>query len=246
MPVCAVEMSSNFRVELVVVGYIRKLQVRLNIEIPEDVWLLVIMFYPKCIEFEGNTMNLTMEEKDIITSWFLDIFDLEYNKSTLTSKLLYDYSKDGKEGKDFHKKCDGNINTFSIVETEFNGHILGCFLSKQLRKSDPEVHYGSLIDDDKVFVCVIRSCFKDKGPEMFQIRAGKYAYYNAPQYGPAVGLKDLRLLGTVGQCDHQVTFFSKNLCGNTLCGGNKFDSQNKERRFSIKEVNTFTINIHTN
>ena len=51
------------RSDLIVSGYIRKLQSKLKIDIPNDIWLIVIMFYPNCIEFEGNKMNLSLKEK---------------------------------------------------------------------------------------------------------------------------------------------------------------------------------------
>ena len=136
--------------ELVVSGYIRELQRELCIHIPTDIWIVFIMFYPNYIQFDGNTMNLTLKEKEIITSWFIKIFSLENKSSILTSTLLYDCNKHGKTGKAFHSKCDQNINTFTIVESEFNGHIFGCFLSKKLNKFE-EHDLGKWISDDKVF-----------------------------------------------------------------------------------------------
>ena len=172
--------------ELTVTGYIRELQKKLEIDIPDDIWLIVVMFYPNYIEFEGNTMNLTRREKEIITSWFIDIFDLNRQKSvTLTSELLYNYNKHGKEGCNFQEKCDGNINTFSIIQTQFNGHIFGCFTSKEIKQKD-ELRYHR---DDKAFLCVIRPCFKDKKAEIFKVKKDKMsdAYFHAASvdWGPA-------------------------------------------------------------
>ena len=76
------------------------------------------MFYPKHIEFEGNTMNLTMEEKEMITSWFIDIFELKHKSSkVLSSELLYIYGENNEKGEDWHAKCDGHINTFQSNRT---------------------------------------------------------------------------------------------------------------------------------
>ena len=92
-------------------------------------------------------MNLTLSEKDVITWWIIDTFELRDESSILTAKLLYDYEKDGKSAKDWHAKCDDNINTFTIVETEFNNHILLVFYRK--------IYYlqAGLIKDNKAFLC---------------------------------------------------------------------------------------------
>ena len=240
----------SLRRELVVSGYIRKLQDRLQIDIPNDIWLIVIMFYPNCIEFEGNTMNLTSKQKEMVTKWFIDIFELQNKSSILTSKLLYNFHKDGtKSGEDdegtaFHHQCDGHDNIFCIIETEFNGHIFGCFISKKL-DSPPG---GKYMADDKAFLCVINSCFNDKGPAIYRIKPdkSKYAYYNVATWGPAFAPSDLSLFSfgsNVHVCNHSHSYFDEELCGNMLCGGTQYSDIGERREFKIKEFNVFTINI---
>ena len=63
-----------------------------------------------------------------------------------------------------------------MIETEFNGHIFGCFTS------GPIPDYGNhYVKDDKAFLCVIRSCFEDKKPVLCRIKedATYKAYYHA-------------------------------------------------------------------
>ena len=235
------------RAELIVSGYIRALQKNLDMDIHDDIWLVVIMFYPNCIEFEGNTLKLTMKEKEIITSWFIDIFDLKDKVSmVLTSKLLYDYTKDGTKGLDFHKKCDGNTNTFSIIETRHDGHIFGCFTS-QMVTSDQKPDY---IKDDKAFLCVIRSCFKDKNAEIFKVKSEKIpnAYFHSKNWGPAFGIDDLTIMGDEKEisCCHNGTYFNGDLYGNVLCGGKELKDDDDKYEFDIKQMNTFTIQIDQN
>ena len=244
-------MSST---ELAVSGYIRELQNSLNMQIPSDIWLIIIMFHPKYIEFPGNTMNLTMDEKKMITSWFMDIFTLKH-ETALSSELLYssNYTENQNAANEWHESCDGNINTFSIIETEHNGHIFGCFLSKKLvhnTKSAVSIRYGETkyIIDDKAFLCVIRSRFKDKetdpGPDIFRVQRSAFAYYNAESWGPAFGSSDLTLMYFgKNNCNHQRTFFDTKLRGNRLCGGDKYDEKNIEREYDIKDMNTFTIKV---
>ena len=206
------------RSDLIVRGYLRELRMKLSIDIPDDIFIVILMFYPNGIDFIGNTMDLTLAEKDLITSWFIDIFDIKDTKSIISSELLYDYNKDGRTGTDYHNKCDGNINTFSIIETEFNGHIFGCFLSRQLEEAWNPVY----MNDKKAFLCIIRPAFKDKDlkPQMFEIIQNKSynAYYNTSNWGPAFGSDDLTLLGDQGVNDvnHSGGYFDKSLCGNML------------------------------
>ena len=235
--------------ELVVSGYIRELQCKLDILIPSDILIIFIMFYPHCIGFDGSTVSLTLKEKEMITSWFIKIFDLEEQSSILTSKLLYDYNKHGKSGMDFHAKCDGHYRTFTIVESEFDGHIFGCFLSKELHESEPESS-GRYINDNRAFLCVIRSCFNNKGPELYQIKQSRYAYYNKATYGPSIGVDDLNLLSDGwnvsdgGCCHHRFNNFGDNKPdGNIICGGLAFNANNVAYHFGIKQMNTFAIQI---
>ena len=177
---------------LLIAGYLRQNK----IEVPDELILLITLFHPCSIQFDGNAMNLTMKEKEIITSWFIKIFELETKRNyKLESKLLYDYNVDGKTGHDFHRECDGYTNTFSIVESEFNGHLFGGFLSHELVKTDQNATYA----DNKAFLFVLRSGFDDTSiedfevPKMYQILPGEieYAYENwnfeCNEYGPDFG-----------------------------------------------------------
>ena len=224
--------------DLIVSGYIREAQQKLDVHIPIDIWMVFIMFYQRCIQFGGNTINLTSNEKELITSWFIDIFDLQQKSPTLTSTLLYDHNKDGKKGQNFHQKCDGNINTFTIVETEFNGHTFGCFFSKELKSENRAG--GNWIHDGKAFLCVIRSCFHDKGPELFKDETKVNTYFNADTWGPAFNSASLRLLTHSGSsCS-----YGDGINGNSLCGGTEYNEEKTRYSFKIKEMNTFTINIY--
>eukprot|EP01084_Bolivina_argentea_P199646 341587_1 len=237
---------SEIRSTLTVSGYMRALQNTLGITIPTDVILVIIMFYPICIEFEERTINLTLNEKQIITSWFIDIFNLHDRSYTFTAKLLYRYNKDGKKGTDFHTQCDSNKNQFSIIETGFHGHIFGCFISP-FTQNDGMGKYRS---DDKAFLCVIRSSYDNKGPEIFKIKEDKiqYAYFDVPNWGPAFAANDLTLFknGT-NNCNHSYSYF-ENISGNILCGNafKRYYSKNKLYSFEINDMNTFSIEIIDN
>ena len=205
---------------------------------------MILIYYSYCIRFEGNTMNLTSREKEIITSWFMETFQFldssknSKQKALMTSELLYNSDMDGQTAKDWHRKCDGNTNTFSIIETEYK-HIFGCFLSAKLSTTA-----SKFIRDEKVFLCVIRSCFEGEQPEKFGIKHGDFAYANVPNSGPIFARYNVWLLGIegFGSCNHSVQCFD-GLHGNILCGGDQYEKTNEEYDFEIVKFNTFRIEI---
>ena len=125
-----------------VAGFLKHLDLQNTMiyEIPDDLLVLIIMYFSEFINLDGNRVKLKVEEKILINTWFIKIYDNDTNK-IFKSKLLYDYDIDGKTPNSYHKACDGHKNLFTIVETNYNGHIFGCFVGK----------------DDKTFLCVIRS-----------------------------------------------------------------------------------------
>ena len=64
------------RRELLMFGYIREERIESLVDrvIPKEVPLLIALFYPIFIDFEGNTFNLTMEEKEMITKWLEEVY----------------------------------------------------------------------------------------------------------------------------------------------------------------------------
>ena len=230
--------------ELIVAGFVHILQRKYDITVPTDVISMIIIFYPFTIQFEGNTMNLTEKEKEVITKWFLDIFELNDKSEILSSTFLYNFNSNAD---DFHKQCDDHINTFSIIQTNHK-HIFGIFVSKPFNENDPKQagYIGNHIIDDKIFLCVIRSCFEDRGPEIFRVKPERIntAYFNTKSWFPHLGQNELSIYGVDGNvCHHGDTSFNGNLHGNILCGGPKYDAKAIWIYFSIEKMNTFSIDI---
>lgn len=243
----AESLLATSKSQLTVYGWNRQLQHGLNLNVPNDVLLVIIMFYPNHIQFEENSMNLTINEKELIAAWIQDIFKLK-NSTFLRSQLLYDYKKDEKTAHGFHKKCNGYINTLSIVQTGYNGHIFGCFLSEKI----PTSGLARYIPDDKAFLCIIRPSFEDTLPAIFRIKQNyEYnAYWYSQNCGPVFGANELTIFGDTPMggtgntwCCHRNTKFEGDLCGNMLCGGYRCEARDKKYGFWIKEMNTFTIII---
>ena len=105
--------------------------------------------------------------------------------------------------------------------------------------------------DDKAFLCIIRPSFEDTLPALFKVKNNysRNAYFNSRRWGPAFGQSDLTIFGDVddetncNSCNHLRTYFQGDLCGNMLCGGRKCEARDKQYRFDIKEMNTFTVHI---
>ena len=241
-------MATSAQRELIVFGYVHDLiTLYSSLDIPKDIITVIIIFYPCFIEFNGNGVGLTDKERETITLWFIDLFNLENKSCTLSSKLLYDYNKDEKSGEVFQNKCLGARNTFSIVQTKFNDHVFGCFLSKPLQKP-PANRCSIRIEDDKAFLCLIRSGFKDKmvAPKIFKIKPDKaedaYTQYmdDLPCFGTSF---DVQLSCKCSNyCDHDDSIFD-GIEGNILCGGSLYQSSNDDYTFTILNMTTFEINI---
>lgn len=219
-------------------GYIK----REYTSLPEELVTLILIFYPyPSITFEGNVFNLKEEEMDLITSWFMRTFDLDDTDDVrFTSKLLYDNQRDGHE---FNKKCAQQSNLFSIIETNYNGHLIGCFYSLPLGSKQ-----GSH-EDESAFLCVIRSVFiPHQSPKIYRLKEDKDSIKNAynyhPECGPTFGRGfDLSVMDVYEKCSYSNLGNScfRKLTGNELSGGIKYDQTNKRHKFEIKNMMTYTI-----
>ena len=132
--------------------------------------------------------------------------------------------------------------TFTLIETKFNGHLFGCFYSLPLGS-----RHGSHADN-MAFLCVIRSCFKDKGSKIYRLKEDdvsmKNAYNNNGACGPTFGRGfDLSVLDAFEHCsyvNHSFCTFG-NLKGNELCGGITYEKQDRRHTFEINKMMTFSI-----
>ena len=136
--------TARLKRELLIFGYFRdqKIESLVDSIIPKEIPLLIGLFYPMFIDFNGNTSDLTMKEKETVTMWLEEVL---LNNSTktrhlLTSSLLYDANKDGYTAKAYHEKCDHEKNKLMIIETEYD-HIFGCFLSVTTITNIPTMKY---------------------------------------------------------------------------------------------------------
>eukprot|EP01084_Bolivina_argentea_P203015 346776_1 len=147
--------SKDNIMDILVSGYIRD---ELS-DVPNDIMMLFLMFYPNIIGFEENIFNLSINEKELITSWFVKVFDLDHkntSKAFLDSKILFDSSVYGMINSVHIMQCKQQFNLFTIIQTGY-GHIFGFFSSIGTSLYIPSY-------EKRVFISVIRSTVEDVSP----------------------------------------------------------------------------------
>jgi len=125
-------------------------------------------------EFFAGSAFLKAQDFDLIQSWLPQ--NLTFNR-----QLLYRGSRDGMDGKAFHKLCDGKENTFTVIKTKFQDSdrisIIGGYLDKPWHSN------GGFIHSTESFIFSITKNIKclltDNGPE--------YAASGNANQGPCFG-----------------------------------------------------------
>ena len=93
-------------------------------------------------------------------------------------KLQYRATRDGFSAQDFHNKCDGIENTFTVVKSEY-GNIFGGFTEKAWDSSDK--YYA----DPKAFIFSLVN--KENKPFKVNCTNGADAIGCLPKFGPIFG-----------------------------------------------------------
>jgi len=129
---------------------------------------------------------LTIEE-----SYYL--FEMTKSKKGI---LLYRATRDGFTGQAFHSKCDGKVNTITIIKSHLN-YVFGGYASSAWNSSD------NCINDPNAFLFSLRRAgvsFKDK----FTVKRAEHAVYGNSRYGPTFGIHDIHI------CNHSNTKIGSN------------------------------------
>ena len=243
-------MSTRLKREFLIFGYLRdqRFAAMIGQLIPKDIPMLIAEFYPICIDFTQNAFDLTLDEKELLTKWLrsqlLDNDEQEAQNKFLTSTLLYDSQNDGYKNQDYKTKCDKHPNKLTFVKTEYD-HIFGGFIS-------PITHsnYNEFFEDDKSFLFLLRSKFKDHTPKICKIepKSADKAYLGAPNLGPIFGegevafLIDSKNLTDSHFVSHRTSH--QNVSGNELCGGVEYDPAPATHSFAMKIMQTFRIDVN--
>ena len=150
------------------------------------------------------------------------------NKKELSLNLLFRATRDGKNGKDFHKNCDEKRNQLIFIKTT-KGNIIGGYTEIGYKSS------GKYIKDDNTFVF---SLFKKK---IYNIKKGKYAISDYPKRGPCFYNSNYYII-YIGEnmFDDQ-----GNTCDSLDCVYDgivsDYELNNGEQYFKVNEIEVFQI-----
>jgi len=97
-------------------------------------------------------------------------------KKNISFKLLYSGHKDGWMAADFHKKCDGKVNTLTIILSN-QGKVFGGFLDKAWNQSENYI----ITEKSWLFSLTSKEKYKLKSAN------SQYAGYGSASYGPTFG-----------------------------------------------------------
>ena len=121
--------SSVAKRTILLCGYIREILGPKMETIPNDIRILIEIFYPILIDFSESKIIL-IEEKRYITEYLTQILTEDSDTdATLSAVLLYEGERDGLSALEWHSKVDGHKNTLSIIQTNY-GNVFGCFASE--------------------------------------------------------------------------------------------------------------------
>ena len=176
-----------------------------------------------------NIQNLLTESNIIKNETEIKYLKLWINPfKNLEAKLLYRMSKDGKEFKNFHEKCDGekNKNNLVLVETK-NGFKIGGF-TYDFWESNLKSKKGK-----ESFIFSLNK--KEKYPLLY----GNYSIFCDIQQGPTFNKCDFAFTG-----NDMTKFISKGVCYYLYDKGSLLSNKNKEilnDYVDVKEVEVFQI-----
>jgi hypothetical protein len=94
-------------------------------------------------------------------------------------KLIYRASEDGFGVIDFHRKCDNNPNTLTVILSE-EANVFGGFISTEWDST----HSGYKTDHQAFIFSLVN---KDETPLVLEVQCPEYAIYNDDTLGPTFG-----------------------------------------------------------
>jgi len=107
-----------------------------------------------------------------------------FDNKISSSKLIYRASEEAFSIKEFHKKCDGQVNTLVLIHTEY-GKIIGGYTP--LIWSSAKKQWAA----DKSYKSFI---FSVSTREKFNLNLAQFAIANNPDKGPIFGCCDICLV----------------------------------------------------
>ncbi|CAB4426521.1 unnamed protein product [Rhizophagus irregularis] len=165
---------------------------------------------------------ITTQHAELISKWIDRLKITDEIKTAYKFNLLLRGSRDGFTAEKFHKICDNQSNTITIVKVKDSTEILGGYNPIEW-ESNKDVNFGTT-NDSFIF------SFKSDDIEshiLSRVKNEKFAiYYYSHNICLEFGYFDLYLVGSIGRCDN-----------------NYYEKQIREStdHFSVEEYEVFQI-----
>ncbi len=142
----------------------------------------------KVIDFDSKI--ITLQHAELISKWIdrLEITDKLYKLYEF--KLLYRGSRDGLTSENFHKLCDGQSRTVTIIKVKDSSEILGGY-NPIAWKSDGG--YSSTKDS---FIFSFKDSDSIENYILSRVMNEEKAIFNNIYTGPSFGVRDLHMWGS--------------------------------------------------
>ena len=149
-------------------GYVRTESKKLNIIIPKELIMIIVLFYT--LKIKSKILNDNEQCK------LYDMICKQLNKKAINWNLIYRGSDDGFGYKEFWNKCNKINSVIIVIETKNKKNVFGGYTSKYFEKN--KNGYFEYINDENAFIYSIRCHNKDKKykSQIFPIRKNHSQY----------------------------------------------------------------------
>jgi hypothetical protein len=177
---------------------------------------------------------ITIQHAKIISKWIDRIGIMDNLENSYEFKLIFRGSRDGFSAKEFHKICDNQSRTVSIIKVKDSNEILGGY--NPIDWKDNSIFFGSsyrATKDSFIFSFMnkndIENCL------ISRVENEKFAINYWHHYGPSFGYGDLIIYGGIDEAS-----FNNNT---SYCNKHSYEKQIREttNKFSIEEYEIFQI-----
>eukprot|EP01084_Bolivina_argentea_P103213 184906_1 len=177
---------------------------------------------------------LKLNEGNMLMKWMNERLLNNVQNKSIKYNLLWRMTRDGKDAKTFHSKCDNKGATLTIYHSEYD-HVFGGYASVSWANS------GSTKKDDNVFVYLLRSQFGHNS-QIYENINKQYGVYHYNTHGPCFGHAAVSYYPTTGR---DMYFYPENrgfnFKGNSLCGGTSLCGG--YQHCNLKECEVFQVLI---
>jgi hypothetical protein len=195
---------------------------------PEPQAIISREIRPKSI----NSKIITMQHAELISKWIDRLRSTNKSRNSYEFKLILRGSRDGFTAEKFHKVCDNQSRTVTVIKVKDSDEILGGYNPIEWNSRYSSKNCYGITGNSFIFSFMNKENVEDH--VLSRVRNERQAINYLPHLGPSFGPDDLIVYG--GR-EH-----SFNNC-NSHCGRFSYEEQIREteEKFSIEEYEVFQI-----